>query len=124
MGKQTDQGTRWETRIVTGARLSRPAYRLAKTGKKHEPDVKIPGVHMFPAVAWERWTTAGSRRKATRMVVLTEENFYLLLGLDKDQKYGYYVQCKSTQAGSLSAWLEGLRERLKDDGEIGIDSDS
>lgn len=120
MGKQVDQGTRWESRIVNGAlSVGRKAMRMPKTGKKHEPDLMITGTNMRPAVAWEKWSGKKSdgRRRATRMVTFTEDHFKELLDLDVDNVYGYLVQCKSTQAGALSTWLEGLIDRMEQDGD-------
>ncbi len=122
MSKQVEQSTKWESRVVNGALDSeRESMRLPKTGKKHEPDLIIYGKKMRPAVAWERWVGKKSekRRRAVRMVTITEDHFKELLDKDADHEYGYYVQCKSTQAGSLSTWLEGLVERLEKDGLSG-----
>lgn len=106
------QSTRWESRIVAGAQAAgrEHATRLPKTGIKHEPDVLIPGRHKLPAVAWERWIgkKKEGRRRAVRMVAIPEEAFNKLLDNDTDHEYGWYVQCKSTQSGSLSSWLEGI----------------
>lgn len=98
--------------------------RLPKTGKKHEPDLVIYSAYpetfktfeMRPAVAWERWLgkKGEKRRRPVRMVTVTEEHFYELLD---SSPYGYYIQCKSAQAGSLSTWLEGLIDRLETDNE-------
>lgn len=111
MGKQVEQSTRYESRIVSHARaVGRLSRRYPKTGTKHEADVIIEGQHMRPAVAWERWVgkKSAGRRRAVRMVTITENHFEELLDKDAQELYGYYVQCKSTQAGSLYAWLEGL----------------
>lgn len=113
-----EQSTRWETRIVKGAIDAgrSTATRLPKTGIKHEPDVLIPGKHRRPAVAWERWEgkKKDGRRRAVRMVTITETHFYELLALDKEHTFGYYVQNKSTQSGSLSNWLTGLADWVKE----------
>ncbi len=111
MGEQTAQGTRWESRIVKGAESSgRKARRLAKTGVKNEADVRIPGFNMRPAIAWERWVGRKSKgkRRAVRMVAVTEEHYYELLARDERAEYGYWIQCKSTQSLSMSATMEGL----------------
>ena len=93
-------------------RTARPATRLAKTGVKHEADVKISGIKMRPAVAWERWVGKmgddRNRRRAVRMVTITEAHFFELISKDEQAEYGYWVQCKSTQTLSLSNILEGL----------------
>jgi hypothetical protein len=124
MGKQVNQGTRWESRIVNRLILKgREAMRLPKTGKKNEPDILvIPKAGMIDAdtsafrlaVAWERWNgkKKDGRRRATRMFAIPEETFYELL--DRSE-FGWYIQAKSTQAGSLSTWLEGLAERIEQD---------
>lgn len=119
MGKQTAQGTRWESRIRDNVRaIGRAAMRLPKTGKKNEPDLVIyPDDDLDAyrlAVAWERWRgkKREGRRSATRMFIVDEETFYEMLDF---YPYGWYVQCKSTQAGSVSTWLEGLRERINED---------
>ena len=111
MGKQIAQGTRNETRIVNLALdQGRQAFRLPKTNTKHEADVVIKGTQMRPAVTWERWIgkKGDGRRHAVRMVGLTEEHWIELLGEDTEVCYGYWVQCKSTQALSMSTVLEGL----------------
>lgn len=111
MGKQTAQGTRHETRLVGRVMMAdRGAIRLAKAGQKHEADIRIYGASMRPAVAWERWIGKKNdgRRRAVRMVTITEDHFIELLDASDDACYGYWVQCKSTQSLSLSATLEGL----------------
>ena len=118
MGKQVDQGTRFESRMRRLAvGRGRIAARTAKTGKKHEPDLVIAGTEMRPAVAWEKWVgrKGQGRRRAVRMVAIPEYHYGELLALDTEHRYGYYVQCKSTQAGSLHTWLEGLIERIETD---------
>lgn len=120
MGKQVNQGTRWESRIVSQAQAAgRNAMRLPKTGKKNEPDVFIAGKNRRPMVAWEKWIgkKGKGRRRARRMIILTEEHFKELLALDTEARYGYFVQAKSTQAGSINNWIEGLIERLREDGD-------
>ena len=117
MGEQTAQGTRWESRIVKGAGTSgRKARRLAKTGVKNEADVKIPGTNMRPAVAWERWVgkKGKGKRRAIRMVAITEAHYYELLTRDERAEYGYWIQCKSTQALSLSATMIGLETWIEE----------
>ena len=115
MGKQTAQGTRWESRIVNGVKMrtTRPASRLAKAGQKDEADVRIPGIKMRPMVAWERWVGKKgddrNRRRAVRMVTITEAHFFELIDKDEKAEYGYWVQCKSTQSLSLSRTMEGLQ---------------
>lgn len=111
MGKQTAQGTRHETRLVGRiATAGREGVRQAKAGQKNEADVRISGFPMRPAVAWERWIGKKNdgRRRAVRMVTITEEHFIELLDADEDACYGYWVQCKSAQTISMSAVLEGL----------------
>ena len=117
MGEQTAQGTRWESRIVKGAGTSgRKARRLAKTGVKNEADVAIAGINKRPAIAWERWVGKKSKgkRRAVRMVAITEEHFYELLKVQKVPVYGYWIQCKSTQALSLSATMKGLETWIEE----------
>ncbi len=114
-----EQSTKWETRIRKLAESAgRFATRLPKTGKRHEPDLFIAGTNRRPIVAWERWVgkKKDGRRRARRMIVMTEAHFKELLELDTEGKYGYYVQAKSTQAGSISNWIEGLIGRLEQDG--------
>lgn len=109
MGKQVDQGTRWESAIVTRARaIGRTATRTPKTGKKNEPDLIIDGEHRLPVVFWENWIKRNHRRRAVRMVVMNEADFWKLLDLDKDETYGILGQAKSTQALSVRAVLAGL----------------
>ena len=122
MSKQVEQSTRFETRTVTLARQTGRlgARREPKTGIKHEPDVFIPGREMRAALTWENWSRGGStrginqRRTATRMVVISEEHFNELLALDLHRRYGYHVQCKSTQALSVRLIFEGLVVWMKE----------
>lgn len=110
MGKQTAQGTRFESYLRESAkRVGREnTERLAKTAIAHEPDVFIPGANRRAAVAWEHWQTGGGRRKARRMVTITFEHFLELLASDEDFKWGYYVQCKSTQRMNMRTIMDGL----------------
>ena len=117
MGEQTAQGTRWESRIAKGAGTSgRKARRLAKTGVKNEADVAISGINKRPAIAWERWVgkKGKGKRRAVRMVAITEEHYYELLTRDERAEYGYWIQCKSTQALSLSATMIGLETWIEE----------
>lgn len=121
MSKPVDQGTRFESRIVTRAKeVGREhARREPKTGTKHEPDVYIPGSRKRAVVAWENWKKEDGkkRRTARRMVTLTEQHFFELLANDTDAQFGYHVQCKSTQALSLRTILDGLLEWMKANGK-------
>lgn len=121
MGKQVNQGTRWESRIVNRVKTDvRFAMRLPKTGVRHEPDLFIKGKKMRPLVAWENWVgrKGDGRRRAVRMVTMTEDHFYELVELDKLAEYGYYVQAKSTQSLGLRATLEGLSDWMNDGNRI------
>ena len=116
MGTQVSQGTRWESRIVAGALLAdRRATRLAKTGTKHEADVRIGGKNKRPVIAWERGVgkKIDGRRRAVRMVVITEQHFYELLDKDTFAEYGYWMQNKSTQNLNLSETMEGLEQWIE-----------
>jgi hypothetical protein len=110
MGKQTDQGTRLETHIRKGAESQgRTARRLAKTGRAHEADVQIEGRDMRPAVAWKSYRqTGGVKRSTLSMVIITEDDFFILLGQDTDHQLGWWIQCKATQRLSVPAILAGL----------------
>jgi hypothetical protein len=113
MGKQTAQGTKWETRIVkTAARHGRTAERLAKRGIKGEPDVRIDGRRKLPVVFWENWVKRQGRRRGVRMVTLLEEDFWKLVDKDDENVYGFYVQAKSTQTLGVRAVLERLIEAI------------
>ena len=120
MSKQVEQSTRFETRTVMLAREAGRigARREPKTGIKHEPDVFIPGREMHAALTWENWvkaqTSKGLRRRAVRMVVISEEHFNELLALDLHRRYGYHVQCKSTQVLSVRSIFEGLVAWIKE----------
>lgn len=110
MGRQVDQGTRHESAIVSIARaMGRKAERLAKTGTKHEADVRIEGTEMLPAIAWKRYVhTAGKRRRTVNMVVLRQQDFWKLIDKDTEADYGFFVQAKAAEKVSVSAILEGL----------------
>ena len=112
MSKQVEQSTRFETRTVHLAqRVGRlGARREPKTGIKHEPDVFIPGEKKRAALAWENWvkTDGHAKRRAARMVVISEEHWFELMALDRHQRFGYYVQNKSTQKLSVRHIFEGL----------------
>lgn len=110
MGKQTKQGTEWETEIVRKANAhARGAERIAKQGVKHEPDVRVWGSKYLPVVFWKNWVKrSGKRRRSVRMVALLEEDFWKLVDKDDTGEYGFLVQAKSTQTLSVRATLEGL----------------
>ncbi len=119
MGKQVDQGTRQESRIVKVAKsIGRNAERLAKRGQKHEADVRIDGLHMRPLLAWENWVKpkSGKRRRAVRMVVMYEDDFWKMVDMDTHTDVGWYVQAKSTQTLSVRKILEGLKDWVIENG--------
>lgn len=116
MGKQVDQGTRWESRLVTNAQAAgKAASRLPKTGIKNEPDIQIRGLEMHPAVAVEHWIKdpGKKKRRAVRYVAVPEKIFYQLLDKDTDHDVGYWIQAKSRQQVSVRTVLEGLLEWMK-----------
>jgi hypothetical protein len=111
MGKQTAQGTSYESHLRNRAiSHSRTARRLAKTGQAHEADVEIEGQVMRPAVAWKhmRPTGGGVRRNSLRTVTILEEDWWNLIALDTEHKYGWQIQAKCTQRANVSAILSGL----------------
>ncbi len=116
MGKQVNQGTRWESRIVTGAKkVGRAAMRLPKTGIKDEPDLTIRGDTMFPAVAVEHWMVepGKKRRRAVRYVAVPEDAWQKILDMDEGHSVGFWVQAKSRQQVSVRSVLEGLADWMK-----------
>jgi hypothetical protein len=111
MGKQTKQGTTYESHLRNRALLqSRTARRLAKAGQAHEADVEIEGGSMRPAVAWQHWivTEGHARRKSFRTVTILEEDWWKLLSMDTEHELGWHIQSKSTQRLNVSAILRGL----------------
>ena len=109
MAKPTDQGTRWESTLRTRAMmLGRSAQRNAKRGQAHESDVTVTGTEMLPVVAWKNYLKGGARRKAVRMVVMLEDDFWKLVALDTRARYGYEIQAKATQNLGVRATLEGI----------------
>lgn len=114
MGRQTDQGTRHESALRTRAMmLGRSAQRNAKRGQAHESDVTVTGTEMLPVVAWKNYLKGGARRKAVRMVVMLEDDFWKLVALDTRAQYGYEIQAKATQTLGVRAILSGLIEWMK-----------
>ena len=109
MAKPTDQGTRWESTLRTRAMmLGRSAQRNAKRGQAHESDVTVAGTEMLPVVAWKNYLKGGARRKAVRMVVLLEDDFWKLVALDTRAQYGYEIQAKATERLGVQHTLLGL----------------
>ena len=109
MGKQTDQGTRYETHIRTQATLvGRVAQRNAKRGQAHESDVTVAGQTYLPVVAWKNYLKGEQRRKSVRMVVMLEDDWWKLVALDTRAQYGYEIQAKATQVLGVRATLEGI----------------
>lgn len=101
-------------------RIGRVAERLAKRGIKGEPDLRIGGKALLPALAWENWIKRpGKKRRSVRLVVLLEEDFWKLLDKDKYGDYGYLVQAKSTQALSVRTVMEELIEAIQKGGYDG-----
>jgi len=111
LSKAVDQGTRFETHIVTRANtLGRKARRTAKAGQKDEPDVVIEGIDMRPVLFWKNMVVTGGRRKSVSMVVLREQDYWDLLATSK---LGFVVQAKATQKLSVRATLLGLVEWMR-----------
>lgn len=111
MGKQTAQGTTYESHLRNQALLiGRQARRLAKTSQAHEADVEIEGAHMRPAVAWKhmRKDEGKTRRSSLRTVTILEEDFFKLVALDYTHTLGWWVQAKCTQRANVSSILSGL----------------
>jgi hypothetical protein len=116
VGKQVDQGTRFESRMVNNAhKAGRAASRLPKTGVKDEPDLQIRGHSVHPAVGVEHWLKipGQKRRTAIRYVAIPEDVFNLMLALDEEQEMGFLVQAKSRQAINVRKTLEGLMVWMK-----------
>ena len=116
MGKQTAQGTSYESHLRNRALLvGRSARRTAKAGQAHEPDVVIEGAWRRPAVAWKhmRPTPGGVRRTSLSTVTILEEDFFRLIEMDTDAAMGWLIQAKCTQRLSVSAIMSGLTEWIR-----------
>jgi hypothetical protein len=115
MGKQTAQGTAYETHLRTCAtQQGRTARRTAKAGQAHEADVIIEGADMRPAVAWKHMIpNGGQKRSSLRTVTILEDDWFRLLGLDAEHTIGWYVQAKCTQRLSVSAIMRGLMQWMR-----------
>ena len=120
MGKQTDQGTRWETRLVAilNDRPGVMAWRRAKGGQRDESDVQAtvgtPDPVLSPTmgvVAWRRLVNNGGARRVPdgerEVVILTADDFARLL--DGSFRGVVHVQCKAAQAINTTRVLAGLR---------------
>jgi len=119
VSKQVEQSTRFETRTVLNARVAGRigARREPKTGIKHEPDVFIPGQEMRAALTWENWvkTPGNQKRRAVRMVTIEESHWFEQMALDTEARFGYHVQCKSTQKLGVRSIFEGLLTWMKEE---------
>jgi hypothetical protein len=129
MGKQTAQGTAWESELVDLAlSMGFLADRYTKRGQADEPDLWwinphgwVPGVnasHHIQAVAWKRLVKneEGKRRRPDgerAVVTITLEDFAYLVyeaqtrGLNP---IAVDIQAKATQNLNVTRTLKGLRE--------------
>ena len=116
MSKQVDQGTRHESHIVSElGSLGYTARRLAKTGRKHEPDIEIVGETMLPLLWWKRYLVSPGkkRRETSTVVVMSEDTFKKIVDRLPDGEYGYYIQAKASQKESVTTLLKGLTEWME-----------
>jgi hypothetical protein len=114
MGKQVAAGTANETRLRKRAEdIGRRARRTAKAGQAHEADLIIEGAEMRPVVAWKNMIAREGRRKSVRMIIMLEDDWFDLVALDTEHRYGYAIQAKQTQRLAVRAILTGLADWMK-----------
>lgn len=121
MGKQTAQGTQWETRIVNHLESrGLDAMRRAKAGQKGEADVAAYHTGRsaltldLQVVAWKRLTpSAGGKRRSAMgeplVAVLPWDQFCDLVS-ESDRDVDIMIQAKAAQALSVTVVLKGLRD--------------
>jgi hypothetical protein len=122
------QGTVWESQVRDRAlELRFDSARHPKRGQKHEPDVwvTVPGATRNPVIGalfWKRLVgTKGNGPRQPdgerRVVVLAEEEFWLLLTLiDPEHEVRFEIQAKWAKALNVTRVLGGLRDWLKQHG--------
>lgn len=132
MGKQTAQGTRWETQSVVDLeeaadRLEVPvvARRRAKAGQKHEADVEAiygGGTDRIGVVAWHRLVKKDGNKVRVpdgerKVAVLAWDDFVKLVSHAADGHGSFqgtvYVQNKAAQQINATRTLAGLREWME-----------
>lgn len=127
MGKNTQQGTRWESHLVTqGKSFGMAADRLPKRSVEGEPDLwlnlhpEATKLHM-PVVAWKRLVrkSPGNKRRSPmgigRVVILREEDFFELAHVAaKHRDYSFLVQAKATERLSVTTVLHSVVKAVKE----------
>lgn len=127
MGKQTAQGTAWETRIVNHLESrGLEARRRAKAGQKGEADVaayhtgRSSNVLDVQVVAWKRLTSnAGGKRRSKmgegKVAVIPWDQF-VELSRASSRDLDIIIQAKATQTLSVTVVLKELRDWWKQHG--------
>lgn len=116
MGKNTQQGTEWETHL---ANLISPADRLPKAGVKGEADLwwyahPTTADIIIPAVAWKRLVKTGKQRRqpdgVRDVIVLGLRDFLFLSEAAATQDYNMSVavQAKATERLNVTRVLGSL----------------